>query len=108
MFGIRIKIRFPKIRITKFWFSIKRYKSLKGRTSGVEDILNLTGNDNLTDLGIKALKIADKKFTNAISDEEKASKQIEAGEVSVTMARVEQDVAKQQVDAITNVVKAKK
>ena len=107
MFGIKIKIRFPKIKIAKPSLSINRHKSLKGRTSGVEDILTLTGNDNLTDLGVKALKIADKKFTTAINDEEKAGKQIEAGEVSVTVARVEQDVAKKQVDAITNVVKAK-
>lgn len=108
MFGIKIKVRFPKIRIAKPSFSIQRHKSLKGRTSGVEDILVLTGNDNLTDLGVKALKIADKKFNKAISDEDTASKKIESGEVSVTVARVEQDVAKKQVDAIINVVKAKR
>lgn len=107
MFGINIKIRLPKIKMQKFSVSIDRNKSLKGRTSGIEDILTLTGNDNLTDLGIKALKIADKKFNKAVGDEERAGKQIEAGEVSATVARVEQDVAKKQVNSITNVVKAK-
>lgn len=108
MFGIKIKVRFPKIRIAKPSFSIRRHKSLKGRTSGVEEILSLTGNDNLTELGIKALKIADKKFTSSISDEEKANNQIEEGEVSVIVARILQDDAKQQIDAIINVVKTKK
>lgn len=108
MFGFKIKVRLPKIRITKPSFSIRRYKSLEGRTGGVEDILALTGNDNLTDLGIEALKIADKRFTSAINDEEKASNQIEAGEVSIFLARLEQTIAKIQLDAIANVVKAKK
>lgn len=107
MFGIKFKIRAPKVKISKPTVSLKRHKSLKGRTEGIEDILALTSNDNLADLGIKALKIADKKFNKAISDEEKANKQIESGEVSADVARVEQDLRKKQVDAIKNVVKAK-